>query len=114
MIICVEGSKTFDDYDVFMRAMGVAMSGLKDSMVEVWSVGPHKVNNFTAAFCNSSENFMKTHGVKVKFSKVSKDFAIKNTSKIDYFAYLCNPHENVSQLTAHADLANIEVGVFRY
>jgi hypothetical protein len=114
MIIAVQGSKTFDNYDTFMRAMGVAMSGLKDKNVEVWSVGPYRVNSFTAAFCNSGENFLKSQGISIRFSKVAAKFIERNLNKIDYFAYVCNPHEGISSLTAQADLANIEVGVFRY
>ncbi len=53
MIIAVEGTKGFSDYEVFMRAMGVALSTpTVDSDIQVWSLGPHKINNFTAAFCN--------------------------------------------------------------
>ena len=51
MIICVEGTKSFEDYDIFMRAMGVALSiPMVDSDIQVWSLGPHKINSFTAAF----------------------------------------------------------------
>ena len=58
MIIVVEGTKNFSDYETFMRAMGVAFSEIKnEESIEVWSVGPHNINNFTAAFCNSVENY---------------------------------------------------------
>ena len=51
MIIVVEGTKSFSDYEIFMRAMSVALSHPSmDSDIQVWSVGPHKINNFTASF----------------------------------------------------------------
>ena len=47
MIIAVEGTKGFTDYEIFMRAMGVALSTpTVDSEIQVWSLGPHKINNF--------------------------------------------------------------------
>jgi hypothetical protein len=62
MIIAVEGTKSFADYEIFMRAMSVALSNIKDNEIQVWSLGPHAINNYTAAFCNSSENFLKQKG----------------------------------------------------
>ena len=56
MIIAVQGTKRFQDYDTFMRAMGVALSQPNnEDIIEVWSAGPYKINSFTAAFCNSAE-----------------------------------------------------------
>jgi hypothetical protein len=37
MIITVEGTKTFSDYEIFMRAMSVALSNIKDNEINVWS-----------------------------------------------------------------------------
>jgi len=116
MIIAVEGSKTFDDYEIFMRGMGVALSDLKedDSLVEVWSAGPYKINSFTAAFCNSSENYLKQKGIKVKFSKVPQGWLVENINHANHFLFFCNPNERGSRLTAEAELSNIEVSVFRF
>jgi len=56
VIIAVEGTKGFSDYEVFMRAMGVALSTpTVDSDIQVWSLGPHKINNFTAA-CKAAQD----------------------------------------------------------
>lgn len=114
MIIAVEGSKTFDDYETFMRAMGVALSDIEGDTIEVWSAGPYKINSFTAAFCNSSENYLKQKGYRVKFSKVSQSWLSHNISSVDHFAYFSNPNERPSRLTAEAELANIDVSIYRY
>jgi hypothetical protein len=116
MIIVVEGTKKFSDYEMFMRAMGVALSGISnDSNIQVWSAGPHAINNYTAAFCNSSENFLKQKGFKVKFSKAHPTWISDNLSYVNYFAFFSLPQEPVSRLTKQAQLVeSCEVGIFRY
>jgi len=116
MIIVVEGTKAFDNYDVFMRAMGVALSiDNVDSDIQIWSIGPHKINSFTASFCNSSENFLKQKGYRIKFSKVRVDWVIQYLDHVNYFAFFSMPNESVSRLTKMAqEIESCEVGIFRY
>jgi hypothetical protein len=116
MIICVEGTKSFTDYEIFMRAMGVALSnpGI-DSDIQVWSLGPHKINSFTAAFCNSSENFLKLKGFKIHFYKVQHTWVAENINSINYFAFFGLPKESESRMCRAAQLVEgCEVGIFRY
>lgn len=116
MIVAVQGTNGFDDYSVFMRAMGVAMSSMKSDDKEflVYSVGPAKVNNFVAEFCNLSERGMKARGKKIRFFKVPISWVQENISSFDYLAYLSGPKESVSSLVSAAELSNVEVGIFRY
>jgi hypothetical protein len=116
MVIVVEGTKSFSDYDIFMRAMGVALSSKTDDPdIQVWSAGPHTINSYTAAFCNSSENFLKQKGYKITFSKVPSYWIIENISFVNYFAFFSSPKENVSKLTQQAQqVEGCEVGIFRY
>lgn len=116
MIIAVEGSKNFDNYETFMRGMGVALSDVNDSEIVVWSAGPHKINNFTASFCNSVENFLKVKGYKIKFTKVNQSWLSENMNKVNHFAYFSNPNEKtgMSSLAAHAELNGIDVNIYRY
>ena len=116
MIIVVEVTKSFEDYEVFMRAMGVALStpNHKDE-IQVWSAGPHKINNFTAAFCNSSENFLRQKGFKISFSKVISSWIAENISYVNYFAFFSKPNESLSKLARLAqDAERCELGIFRY
>ena len=48
MIIGVQGTNAFEDYNVFLRAMGVALSGMpeEDKEIQVYSFGPAKINSF--------------------------------------------------------------------
>lgn len=115
MKVAVQASKTFDDYQVFMRSMAVAMSDLKvgDSL-EIYSAGPHKLNNFLAGFVNLSEDGMKARGMGISYYKVSHSWLEERLEQIDYFIYLSKPDERYSALVHQAEKKDIEVGVFRY
>lgn len=116
MIIAVEGTKSFSDYELFMRGMAVALSTPNESNeIQVWSLGPHKINSFTAAFCNSSENYLKAKGFKVSFSKVNADYVRQYIDYVDYYAYFSLPKEPLSKLTAWIEhKEGVELGIFRY
>ncbi len=114
MIIVVEGTKKFDDYETFMRAMGVALSQpANGNMIDVWSAGPHKINSFTAAFCNSAENYLKQKGFKISFRKVPSSFVSENLKGVDYFAFFSLKKESSSRLVVEAELSGKEIGIFR-
>jgi hypothetical protein len=116
MIVVVQGTSDFEDYDVFIRAMGVAMSGMKpdDKYFYVYSAGPAKINSMVSEFCNLSERGMKARGMKIKYYKVPTRWVYENMEHINYFAFLSKPKQPVSKLVAEAELKNIEVGIFRY
>ena len=58
MIVAVQGTAEFNDYNVFLRAMSVALSGMKqeDKDFIIYSVGPARVNNFVSEFSNLTSN----------------------------------------------------------
>ena len=74
MIVAVQGTKEFNDYNVFLRAMSVALSGMKDGDNDfiIYSAGPSRINHFVSEFSNLSERGMKARGKKIKFKKISK------------------------------------------
>lgn len=116
MIVVVQGTNDFNDYNVFIRAMGVAMSGMKEGDKEfyVYSAGPAKINSMVSEFCNLSERGMKARGMKIKYYKVPVQWVHENLEYVNYFAFLSKPKQPVSKLVAEAELKNIEVGIFRY
>ena len=116
MVIVVEGTKEFSDYEIFMRAMTVALSTPNDSnQIQVWSLGPHKINNFTAAFCNSSENYLKQKGFKVSFSKINEQWVRQNIEHVTYYAYFSLPKEPLSKFATYMEhQEDVEMGIFRY
>jgi len=116
MIVVVQGTNDFNDYNVFIRAMGVAMSGMSSNDKEfyVYSAGPARINSMVSEFCNLSERGMKSRGMKIKYYKVSTQWVYENLEYVNYFAFLSKPKQPVSKLVAEAELKNIEVGIFRY
>ena len=116
MIVAVQGTKEFNDYNVFLRAMSVALSGMKDGDNDfiIYSAGPSRINHFVSEFSNLSERGMKARGKKIKFYNTAPSWLDTNMSQINYFAFLSKPNESKSRLVSSAESKNIEVGIFRY
>lgn len=116
MNVVVQGTNEFNDYNVFLRAMGVAMSSMSAEDVEfnIYSVGPSKINSMVLEFCNLSERGMKARGKRIKHYKVPLNWVDENIEYMNYVAYFSQPKQSVSKLVATAELNNIEVGIFRY
>jgi hypothetical protein len=114
MNVAVQGTKEFSDYNVFLRAMGVALSDVGDEEFNVYTAGPAQINSFTAEFCNRSENSLKQRGIKVRFYKVPVSYIEENANYFDYFAFLSTPNQKPSKLAATMELSGVEVGIFRY
>jgi hypothetical protein len=96
--------------------MGVAMSGMsaEDTELNVYSVGPVKINSMVSEFCNLSERGMKARGKKIKYYKVPFSWVEENMEYMNYFAFLSKPKQQLSKLMANAELQGKEVGVFRF
>ena len=116
MIVAVQGTKEFNQYNIFLRAMSVALSGMKDEDNEfiIYSAGPSKINNFVSEFSNLSERGMKARGKKIKFYNVAPVWLSEHIHQINYFAFLSNPKEPKSKLVLTAEANNIDVGLFKY
>lgn len=116
MIVAIQGTRGFDDYAVFLRAMGTALASIEDGDAEftVYSAGPNNINAFGLEFCNVSERSLKARGIKVKFVKVPPSWLESNIKLIDYFAFFSKPKEPVSKLVDLADAKDVNVGVYRY
>lgn len=115
-MVVVQGSKNFNDYKVFLRSMGVALSNMKDDdqYFYVYTLGGKNVNSFVFEFCNLSERNMKARGKKIKYYTVPFEWVEENINEIDYFAYLYNPDEQISSIAQKAMNSGIEVGLFQY
>ena len=57
MIVAIQGTKTFDDYQIFLRAMGTALRELPEDDKEflIFSAGPVNIKNSLAS-SGSSRN----------------------------------------------------------
>jgi len=116
MIVAVQGTKQFSDYNIFLRAISVALSAMdkEDKEFIIYSAGPAKINSFVSEFCNLSERGMKARGKKIKFYNAAPIWIGENINQVNYFVYLSKPNEKKSKLVVEAELNNIEVGIFKY
>lgn len=116
MIVAVQGTKEFNDYNVFLRAMSVALSSMNNEDKEfiIYSAGPAKINNFVSEFSNLSERGMKARGKKIKFYNAAPAWLSENINQINYFAFLSRPKDPKSKLVSIAEANNIDVGLFKY
>lgn len=116
MIVVVQGTNEFDNYQVFLRSMGVALSIMPsdDKEFSIYSVGPMRVNSMVSEFTNISENSMKKRGMKIKSYKVPSQWVSENMEYVNYFAFLSNPKQSLSKLAREAEEKNIELGIFAY
>jgi hypothetical protein len=116
MILGIQGSRAFSDYNVFLRAMGTALSSIPEGDAEftIISAGPNKLNSMGMEFSNISERSLKAQGIKIKFVKVPVAWFTDNMGNIDYFMYFSLPKENVSPLVTKAEDLDVEVAIYRY
>ena len=116
MNVLVQGSKQFSDYQVFMRAMGVALGNVgDDDEFVVYSIGPAKVNSFATEFLNLSERNLKARGIKTKLHKVPHSWGLDKAADMDYVAYLCTPNEKGEPaIISFAEIAERPNAIFRF
>lgn len=116
MIVGIHGTRSFNEYNIFLRAMGTALSSLPegDSEFLIYSAGPAQINSMALEFSNISQRSLKARGIKIKTFKVPPKWLKENINDIDYLAFFSKPKEPVSDIVEVADAKDIEVGVYRY
>lgn len=116
MIVGVQGSRNFNDYAIFLRAIGTSLSMLPEGADEftIMSAGPLRVNEMAMEFSNISERSLKARGIKIKVVKVPPKWFKTNMHVVDYFMYFSLPKEPASDLVREAEDKDVEVGVYRY
>lgn len=116
MMVAVQGTNSFSDYGVFLRAMSVALSNMKpeDKYFYIYTIGPTNINSFVLEFCNLSERGMKSRGKKIKQYRVSPQWVDENLKDFDYFAFLSQPKQAMSALAQKAEYIGVETGTFQY
>jgi len=116
MIVAIQGTKAFNDYSVFLRAMGTALSDMKDEDKEfyIYSAGPSHLNSMAMEFSNVSERSLKARGIRIKMIKIPPSWIKENIHSIEYFAFFSKPKEPVSSLVSYAESKDTRVGVYRF
>ena len=116
MIVGVQGTSSFNNYNVFLRSMAVALSELleEDKEFYIYSAGPTNINMMAMEFSNLSEKGMKLRGKSIKFIKVTPQWLEENISEVNHFVFLCNPKEPVSKIVHVSKLNNINTNVYNF
>lgn len=116
MIIGVQGTKSFDDYHIFLRAMGTALASMsnEDDEVYIYSAGPSRINSFAMEFTNITERSLKSRGKKIKLIKIPPSWLVENMHSLNYLAMFSKPKEPISKLVDKAESHGVDVGVYRY
>ena len=116
MIVAIQSSRNFNDYAIFLRAMGTVLSQLPEDDKEflIYSAGPVNLNALGMEFSNVSERSLKARGIKNRFIKVPPSWIETNMSTIDHFLFFSKPKESLSPLVDLAEAKDVEVGIYRY
>lgn len=116
MIVGVQGTRNFSDYQIVIRAMGTALYSLPEDDKEffIYAAGPANINSMLTEFCNVTERSLKGRGIKIKMFRVPPSIIKEQINEIDYFIFLSKPGESASSLVGVAESANVDVGIYRY
>jgi len=116
MKIAIQGSRNFNQYEVFLSGMGrtLSMMDKDDSEFLIYSIGPARTNEMAMEFSNISERSLKSRGIKIRLFKVPPGWLKENIYEMNYFAYFCNKKEPVSSMVDFAEARDIEVGIYRF
>jgi hypothetical protein len=116
MIVAIQGTRSFSDYNIFLRAMGTAMSSMAgdDKEITIYAAGGANINSMGMEFSNISERSLKARGIRIKLVKVPPKWLKQNIHVIDYLAYFSKPKEPTSDVVDLAEAKDIEVGIYRF
>jgi hypothetical protein len=116
MIVGVQGTPNFNNYNIFLRAMAVALSELKDNEKEfyLYSVGPGNINDMAMEFVNLSERGMKSRGKQIKLFRVTPQWFEENVDSFNHFVFVSNPKERTSNLVSLSKSKNINTNVYNF
>lgn len=112
MKILINGSKDFDDYNTFLRAMGVMISDLKDKELILMLTGNYKTNDLARVFVNLSEKSFKSRGKLLNYVHVSGKEV--DWDSVDAVVILVKPPQKNTPLGYEAERQDKDVHVFRY
>jgi len=116
MIIAVQGSNKFDDYSIFLSAIGTAMFRMdpEDKQIFLYTAGPRRVNEMALEFANVSERSLRSRGIRIQVRKVPQSWIRDYLYELDYFAYFAVEREVLPTIVNSAKSRDVTVEVYRY
>ena len=116
MIVGVQGTTSFNNYNIFLRAMAVALSELKEDEKEfyLYTAGPGNISARASEFVNLSERGMKARGKSIKLFRVTPEWIEENMNSFNHFAFVSNPKEQTSRIVNLSRSKNINTNVYNF
>lgn len=117
MKITVNGTRSFSNYDIFLRAMRVVLSEMnksEDKELIIYSAGPSNINSFAREFVNITERTMKSMGIRTRINNRPFSDIMNSIADMDYLAFFCLPNEGKNVLVDEAEAVNVEVGIYKF
>jgi hypothetical protein len=105
MKVLIQGTKTFNQYEIFINALGRIIRSMDDSDDElvVATLGPQNITHMAHEFINVSERTLKANGVRPKVLPRTVRWAKTNLDDFDQFVFFCKPKERLSEIAALVD-----------
>lgn len=117
MKILVHGTKSFNQYEIFINALGRVIRSMDDEDGEliVATLGPTNVTHMAHEFINVSERTLKANGIKARVLPRTIRWAKSNLDEFDELIYFCKPKEQLSEIAALVDKkSTTDLVVYRY
>jgi hypothetical protein len=117
MRVLIHGTKTFNQYEIFINALGRVIRSMEDGDDEliVATLGPTNITHMAHEFINISERTLKANGVKPKVLPRTIRWAKSNLDEFDELIFFCKPKERLSEIAALVDKKSTpDLVVYRY
>lgn len=117
MKVLIHGTKNFNQYEIFINALGRVIRSMDedDDELTVVTLGPQNVTHMAHEFINVSERTLKANGVRPKVMPRTIRWAKSNLEDFDEFVYFCKPKERLSEIAALVDKkSTLDLVVYRY
>lgn len=107
--IVLQGTKSFNNYGAFCRAMIVALSDMSehDSLV-LYAAGSAVLNNHAIEFTNKTKKSLKGRNIKLTLIR-SMPQMFEDKTGFDKFFFFCNNGEGLSPLAKEFRSSGIDV-----
>jgi hypothetical protein len=114
MMIGIQGSRAFNDYNIFMHGMALPLRRLAGTEKEltILSAGPKRIKDMAIEFKNVSD--FKSRGITVRVIPVPESWFRSNFYRLEMFSYFCTRKELPSSLANFLDSKDVDVQVHRY
>lgn len=117
MKVMIHGTNKFDQYDIFINALGRVIRSIpeEDGELTLFPLGPTNVNSMCHEFINISERSLKANGIKGKVIPRPVKWGKDNYKDFDLFLFFCKPKEPLSDIATLIDKkGSPDVLVYRY